>query len=182
MTSGYQVVIDSCVLVNAALRDTILRLAEPPHLYLPRWSAEIVDETTRTLRHNIGMKGEDIDHLVAEMRKYFPEAWVEEYEPLIPSMENNQKDRHVLAAAVLTGAQAIVTFNLKHFPQASLARWNVIAQHPQEFLIDQFHLDPSTVMEKLHQQAAERNRAINDLLVIHDRAVPEFTALLRSNL
>jgi len=33
MISGYQVVLDACVLVNAALRDTLLRLAEPPHRY-----------------------------------------------------------------------------------------------------------------------------------------------------
>ena len=36
MTSGYEVILDDCVLVNAALRHTLLRLAEPPHLYLPR--------------------------------------------------------------------------------------------------------------------------------------------------
>jgi hypothetical protein len=35
MTAGYQVILDACVLVNEALRDTLLRLAEPPHLYLP---------------------------------------------------------------------------------------------------------------------------------------------------
>jgi hypothetical protein len=33
MTSGYQVVLDACVLVNVALRDTLVRLAEPPHLF-----------------------------------------------------------------------------------------------------------------------------------------------------
>jgi hypothetical protein len=49
MISGYQVVLDACVLVNAALRDTLLRLAEPPHLYLPRWSHDIMLETERTV-------------------------------------------------------------------------------------------------------------------------------------
>jgi predicted kinase len=34
VTSGHQVVLDACVLVNAALRDTLLRIAEPPRLYL----------------------------------------------------------------------------------------------------------------------------------------------------
>jgi hypothetical protein len=33
--------------------------------------------------------------------------------------------------------------------QRSLERWNIIAQHPQDFLIDQFHLDPSLVLAKL---------------------------------
>jgi hypothetical protein len=53
MTTGFQVVLDACVLVNAALRDTLLRLAEPPELYLPRWSDGIVEETTRTLEEKL---------------------------------------------------------------------------------------------------------------------------------
>ena len=43
MSSDYLVILDACVLVNAALRDTLLRLAEPPcSLYLPRWTQEIM--------------------------------------------------------------------------------------------------------------------------------------------
>jgi hypothetical protein len=62
--------------------------------------------------------------------------------------------------------------------QRSLERWNIIAQHPQDFLIDQFHLDPSLVLAKLQQQANERNRDLATLLAIHDKAVPQFTALV----
>lgn len=46
----------------------------------------------------------------------FGEAWVEGYEDLIPSMTNQEKDRHILAAAVRCGAETIVTYNLKDFP------------------------------------------------------------------
>ena len=52
---GYQVILDACVLVNAALRDTLPRIAEPPRLYLPRWSEEIMAETTRTLEIRLGV-------------------------------------------------------------------------------------------------------------------------------
>jgi hypothetical protein len=64
MTSGYQVVLDACVLVNAALRDTLLRLAEPPHLYLPRWSNDIILETVRTLETKLGITPAQTAHLV----------------------------------------------------------------------------------------------------------------------
>jgi predicted nucleic acid-binding protein len=37
------------------------------------------------------------------------------HEPLIAAMKNDEKDRHVVAAAVKAGAQVIVTSNLKHF-------------------------------------------------------------------
>ena len=40
-------------------------------------------------------------------------CWVDGYEPLVPAMGNYSKGRHVLAAAVRTGAQTIVTFNLR---------------------------------------------------------------------
>lgn len=180
MTSGYQVILDACVLVNAALRDTLLRLAEPPHLYLPRWSSEIILETTRTMENKLGVRPELTAHLTEELRIHFGDAWVEDYESLIPIMENDPKDRHVLAAAVLTGAQTIVTFNLKHFPDEALAKWNVIAQHPDDFVVHQFHLDQSTVVEKLRQQAAERHGGdLQRLLSIHEKTIPCFTKLLR---
>lgn len=44
MQADFQVVLDACVLANAGLCDLFLRLAEPPRLYLPLWSQEILDE------------------------------------------------------------------------------------------------------------------------------------------
>jgi len=46
----------------------------------------------------------------------FPEAFVTDHHLLIPSMTNQEKDCHVLAAAVKAGAQVIVTTNLKDSP------------------------------------------------------------------
>ena len=36
------VVLDACVLANFSLCDTLLRLAEPPRLFEPKWSDEII--------------------------------------------------------------------------------------------------------------------------------------------
>lgn len=125
MTSGYQVVLDACVLVNAALRDTLLRIAEPPRLYLPRWSEDIMEETTRTLENKLGQSRTQTSHLLEQLEIHFPDCWVEGYKQLIPAMNNHPKDRHVLAAAVRTGAQTIVTFNTKDFPAEALSPWNI---------------------------------------------------------
>ena len=86
---GYQVILDACVLVNAALRDTLLRIAEPPRLYLPRWSEDIMVETTRTLETKLGVTQEQTAHLVGELRKHFEDAWVENYESFIPILANH---------------------------------------------------------------------------------------------
>src|ERR1017187_10075715 len=54
MTGTPLVVLDACVLANFSLCDTLLRLAEPPRLFEPKWSEEIIRETTRTLELNLG--------------------------------------------------------------------------------------------------------------------------------
>ena len=93
-------------------------------------------------------------------------------------MTNPPKDRHVLAAAVRSGAQTIVTFNLKDFPEEALGPWDILAQSPDEFLVHQYHLSPEVVFRKLEEQAA-RHGGMKRLLSIHQRTAPEFTALVR---
>ena len=44
------------------------------------------------------------------------------------------------------GAEAIVTFNLLDFPQSILDQYNVVAQHPDNFISDLLDLKPSKVV------------------------------------
>jgi len=179
MSSDFQVILDACVLVNAALRDTLLRLAEPPcSLYLPRWSKDIIEETKRTLEEKLNLTSAQTAHLFHQLQIHFADAWVEGYDRFISAMANHPKDRHVLAAAVVCGAQTIVTFNLKDFPEDALAPWNVEVQNPDEFLIHQYHLDPNAVFAVIREQA-EQHGGWERLMSIHSRTVPEFVSLLR---
>lgn len=182
MTSGYQAVLDACVLVNAALRDTLLRLAESPALYLPRWSHDIMVETKRTLENRLGCTPKQTQHLEDELWVHFEDAWVVGYEPLIPVMTNHPKDRHVLAAAVKTGAQTIVTFNLKDFQKEVLAPWHVQAQSPDAFLIDQYHLDPEHVVDTLQRQSYVLSGGLERLLRTHTQSVPEFVRVVQNHI
>src|SRR6266567_1692641 len=151
MNSDFPVIIDACVLVQPAVRDTLLRLSER-RLFLSRWSEDIIAEVDRTLI-KFGVAREKVDHLLAEMKEHFSDAWVEPgYKELIPSMKNNEKDRHVVAAAVKGGCEVIVTYNLKHFKEEHLKPLDIIARHPDEFLIDIYHLNPEIVVHALHQQ------------------------------
>ena len=70
MTSDFPAIVDACVLVQAAVRDTLLRLFEP-RLFLARCTDEIIEETVRTLRNKLGRTQEQADHLVAELRAHF---------------------------------------------------------------------------------------------------------------
>lgn len=177
MTGAPTALLDACVLVNFSLCDTLLRLAEPPGLFQPRWSEEILRETTRTLEVKLGWPVSLTAHFQSELRLHFREAWIEQYESLIPAMANDSKDRHVLAAAVQGKVPLIVTFNLRHFKPEHLTCWGVRAVHPQSFLVHLFHQNPQTVLERLAEQAARRQRSLRQLLKILSVSVPEFSAV-----
>ena len=59
-----------------------------------------MDEVSRNLVEKFGLSRERAAYRESEMRRHFPEAWVEGFEDLIPAMANHPKDRHVAAAAV----------------------------------------------------------------------------------
>jgi len=160
MTFDRPVVLDTCVLVGAGLRDTLLRLAETPALYVPRWSDDIIVELERTLQKRFGKSTEQTGHLVRELRRAFPEAWVREYSDLIPSLLNDEKDRHVLAAAVRCGAQSIVTFNTRHFQPDAMRPYDVEVVHPDDFLVSQICLDEALVVCRFTEQANNIGRTV----------------------
>jgi len=178
MTGTPLVVLDACVLANFSLCDTLLRLAEPPRLFEPKWSEEIIRETTRTLELKIGWPSSLTAHLEAELRAHFSEAWIRGYESLIPRMANDEKDRHVLAAAVHGEAPIIVTLNLRHFRPEHLEPWGIRALHPQTFLMGIFRQEQTLVMTKLEQQAGDRGRTLCQLLEILTATVPQFVGLV----
>lgn len=115
MRADYRVVLDACVLIPMPLADTLLRMAEAPRLYLPKWSQMIIDEVTRSLIEKWNLRSEKARRREEELRLHFPEAWVEGFEPLIDVMTSNASDRHVLAAAVHSHSELVVTYNRRHF-------------------------------------------------------------------
>ena len=110
----YTAVLDACVLFPAPLRDLLMSLADEG-IYGARWTAQIHDEWVR----NLSAKRPDLDRQKLQrtaslMNEVVEDALVENYEYLIPTLElPDPDDRHVLAAAIVGHADAIVTFNLK---------------------------------------------------------------------
>jgi hypothetical protein len=156
------------------LADTLLRMAEAPRLYLPKWSHMVMDEVTRNLIDKWSMEPEKARRREEELRRHFPEAWVEGFEPLIGSMTNEPKDRHVLAAAVRSRSELIVTYNSRHFPATSLAAWAIEVQGPSTFLRGLYDLDAGVFVRKLHEQAAAIGVPLTRLLHSLAKNVPQF--------
>jgi hypothetical protein len=175
MDKDYLVVLDACALVGGGLRDTLLRLAETPRLYVPKWSDDIINETVRTLRNKLGKSAEQTDHLVSELHRVFPEAWVCGYQILAEPLKCHSKDRHILAAAIKCSAQTIVTFNLRDFPHDALEPFDVEAIHPDQFLVNQFYLDDAVVTQKFTQQAIAIGRTVEQQLKAFCKSLPLFS-------
>ena len=182
MNEDRRVVLDACVLVPMPLADTLLRLAAGPRLYLPKWSDQIMVEVTRTLQENFGLSPQKAMYRESEIRRHFPEAWIDGYEDLIPAMTNHPKDRHVLAAAASAGVKAIVTYNLKDFPNSSLAPYAITAQGPSAFLKHLYDMAPSAVMQTLETQAAAIGQPISYLLSRLRVNVPAFVATIEKTI
>ena len=125
---------------------------------------------------------EQVDHLSAELNRHFADARVEGFETLVALMTNDPGDRHVIAAAVKCGAEAIVTFNLRHFPDAALDPWNIEAQHPDEFLVHLYHLNPDLIVNIPHEPAAFIGRTLAQLLAVLKQGVPNFARLISDSL
>jgi len=63
-------------------------------------------------------------------------------ELVLPDANN----RHVLAAAIQSGAQAIITFNLKDFPKETLSLYGIETIHPDAFIEYQLDLHQGAVI------------------------------------
>jgi hypothetical protein len=157
--------------------DTLLRLAEPPALYHPRWTDQILSEVTRTLVGRFGKTPEKARYREVAMREFFPDAIVGDYESLIPEMKNHPKDRHVLAAAVACSADYVVTFNLKDFPSRAADKYKIAVIGPSTFLKQLFDIDRAVVEERLGHQAAAIGISVNDLLDRLAASVPGFISI-----
>ncbi len=117
----FTVVLDACVLVPAALADSVLRISEAG-AFAVRWSAIILDEVERTMTR-LGIPPDKAAQRIGTMTEAFPFAAIEGYQPLVDAMRNDRKDRHVLAAAVSSECHTIVTFNLADFPSEAVDPW-----------------------------------------------------------
>ena len=162
----FTVVLDTCVLYPAHLRDTLLRLAERV-LYQVLWSKDIIDELQRNLI-KASIDPTAVEHLIAEMEAAFPDASVIGHQALIDAMTCDPKDRHVLAAAVRADAAAIITFNKRDFPSPSVDAYQIVVIHPEDFLLDLLDLSPRLVIKELEQQAAANRREPKTLAALLD--------------
>ncbi|MGA9965923.1 MAG: PIN domain-containing protein [Terriglobales bacterium] len=178
--NDYSAVLDACVLVPMALCDLLLRLAEEPAMYRPVWSEQILAEMGRALKIKLHRSSEEVAWRRQQMKEAFPEAMVTVPSALLKAVEciPDKNDRHVLAAAIMARADAIVTQNTRHFPKDCCEKYGVLCQTPSDFLIDRYRLHPQQVLDKLDDQAAGISQNREFVVASLKGSVPKFCKLV----
>jgi predicted nucleic acid-binding protein len=181
--SKFTVVYDACVLYPAPLRDTLMRLALTD-LFKAHWTDQIHDEWINALLRQGKFTREKLERVRELMDAHVKDAKVTGYETLVETVQlPDPDDRHVLAAAIRCGADAIVTFNLKDFPAADLSPYGIDVLHPDDFFYYQIDMAPSSCCSVIkNQRLALKNPKIgvDDFLAILQRQqLPQSVSKLR---
>jgi predicted nucleic acid-binding protein len=131
----FTVVLDTNVIYPVIIRDLLFWFAYYD-LYTPKWSEHIFDEWKKVMKEK-GVSEEEASKRIEKANIAFPDALVKNYKGLINHLElPDEDDRHVLAAAIKTNANLIVTNNIKDFPEAYLQSFSLSAKTADDFLTD----------------------------------------------
>jgi len=156
MKAKLTVVYDACVLYPALLRDFLMWQGLSGSVRA-RWSCTIHEKWKRNLlRNRPDLTRRQLDRISDLMDSAIPDCLVDGYEGLIADLHlPDADDRHVLAAAIHCVAQAIVTFNLRDFPQEALASYDIKALHPDDFILKLLKRNATSVISAAKRQRAQ---------------------------
>lgn len=180
-----RVLLDANILYGAVLRDLFIALGAAGHLHV-RWSDRITQEWTSALLNNRpALMPERIARLVGLMQTAVPDAEVKGFADLIEGLRlPDPDDRHVLAAAITGGCEAIVTFNLSDFPARALVPHGVRAVHPDAHLIELLDSDGpgvAAVVRMVRMRLRSLTYSVEGYLtVLHRSGLVRFVARLRT--
>jgi len=161
-------VLDTNVIYPIDIRDLLFWFAYY-ELYTPKWSTHIFDEWKDVMIRK-GVPEKEANKRINIAQMAFPDALVENYESLIEGLTlPDEKDRHVLAAAIKTNANVIVTNNLKDFPKAYLATFGLKAKSVDDFITDIIDLNQEKAIEAFKELVLNRTNPDLDEFQILDR-------------
>lgn len=143
-------VLDTNVIYPLWTRDLLLWFAFYD-LYTPQRSDNICSEWINVMKRK-GIGNEEAEKRANVINEAFPHALVKNYSKLIENLQLPDKnDNHVLAAAIKTNANLIVTNNLKDFPEDYLAKFGLKAKSPDDFITDIIDLNPGLALKAFYK-------------------------------
>lgn len=186
VSDRFVVVLDANVLYPYRMRDALLRFAEAG-LFRARWSPAILDEWRRSLLARHPELEGSIHAQIRAMARAFPESCVTGGDALITSLDlPDANDRHVLATAIRTGAEHIVTENLKDFPDGALEPFGITAVTADDFLSSTFELYPGDAFRAMRtMRRAYANPPFSPGEFIFDlqaKGLPKLASMLKESI
>ncbi len=172
------------MLYPAPLRDFLMHLARMD-LFRARWTEAIHDEwMSNLLKNRPDLTLDQLQYTRDRMNTSVDDCLVTGFEELIPVLElPDPDDRHVLAAAIRCGADVIVTYNLADFPAETLAKYEIEAQHPDEFVLHLLDLAPNAVCvaaKRQRQSLKNPSKTVDEYLAALERqSLTQTAAALR---
>jgi predicted nucleic acid-binding protein len=172
--ASFTVVYDACVLYPASVRDLMVELARTG-LLRAKWTDRIHAEwISAVIRDRPELDRGRLDHAARLMNIAVLDCLVTGFESLEAGLTSlpDPDDRHVLAAAIHCGAQEIVTFNLRDFPDAALRPYGIRAVHPDEFAEHVLDLNPELVCEairRIRRRLANPPRSVEEMIENYER-------------
>lgn len=162
----FTVVLDTNVVYPVIIRDVLFWFAHYD-LYTPKWSEHIFDEWKRVMIKKGVTEGE-ASRRIEKASLAFPDALVQNYKGLINHLQLPDKDdRHVLAAAIKTNANLIVTNNIKDFPRAYLQSFGLNAKTADVFLTDIIDLNQEQAIAAFREMVLnKKNPKIHEFEVL----------------
>ncbi len=138
-------------------------------LYTPKWSNNIFDEW-RDVMIRKGVSESDAINRTNKANLAFPDACVKNYESLIENLKlPDEKDRHVLAAAIKINANIIVTNNLKDFPASYLDSFGLKAKSLDDFFTDIIDLNQDKAIEAFREMVLHKKNPPLDAFDVLDQ-------------
>jgi len=117
------------------------------------------------------------------MNSAVPDSLVTGYEQLVESLElKDADDRHVLAAAIRSNADSIVTFNQKDFDETELQKYDLFTEHPDEFVSNMLGVHTPRVIATVRKMRLRLKKPavqVTEFLeTLHRQGLPQTVSLL----
>ena len=178
-----KLLLDACALYPTVTRNLLLNFSDELRWDL-NWSERILEEWRRASAKTNAEAEVQAAAEITMLRVKYPKAIVNNYERHIPKLYlPDQNDVHVLAAAIESNTNIIVTLNLGNFPNSELVRYGIRAVHPDELLykeaLDNFELISNLVGTILNDFNSSEANKINEYRLLKKANLNRLSKLFR---
>ena len=178
-----KLLLDACALYPTVIRNLLLDVSDELRWDL-NWSERILEEWRRASAKTNAAAEVQAAAEITMLKVQYPKAIVDNFDSHIPKLYlPDQNDVHVLAAAIESNTNIIVTLNLKDFPNSELVKYGIRAVHPDELLykeaLDNFDLISNLVGTILNDFNSSEANKINEYRLLKKANLNRLSKLFR---